>query len=117
MAARAVRQSVERELTTWVEGLPQQFVACRDMGHAWRPFTAAWDGAARVFRRELRCTRCKTSRVQTLNARGHIESSWYEYPDDYLRPPGSGAYDQSARDLMHLVSVQHLVDQAQRGAA
>jgi hypothetical protein len=95
-----------------VGDLPAAFLACRDIGHAWRPLTASFEGEARQYRRVLRCSRCKTDRVQYLNVRGHVESTHYEYPDGYQRPPGSdfGPYDSAMRDAVHLTSVLRLVE-------
>jgi hypothetical protein len=114
MAARAQRQSVSSELTGWAHDLPATFLLCRDIGHSWRPFTAEYVAADRQYRRTLRCSRCKADRVQRLSTSGHVESTHYEYPDDYLLPSGSGSYDTSTRDLVHLESITRLIEDAER---
>lgn len=119
MSARAVRQSVETDAVDWLSDLPASFLACRDIGHAWRPYTASWESAERRYRRVLRCSRCKADRVQFLDASGHVESTHYDYPDGYTRPAGSefGPYDAAMRNAVHLLGVTRLVEQATSGAA
>lgn len=107
--ARARRQSVSREVAAWAAHLAERFLMCRDMGHAWRPYTAAWVPKDRQYARTLRCQRCKTDRVQRLSASGYVESTHYIYPDDYALPAGSGSYDTAARAAVHLASVQHML--------
>lgn len=114
MAERARRQSVSSELTSWAGSLPAPFLLCRDIGHSWRPYTAEYVAADRQYRRTLRCARCKADRVQRLSTSGHVESTHYEYPDDYLLPTGSGSYDTATRDLVHLESITRLIEDGAR---
>jgi hypothetical protein len=109
---RAFRQSVDSAAADWIGDLPPTFLACRDMGHAWRPQTASFESAARQYRRVLRCQRCKADRVQYLSMRGHVESTHYVYPDGYTRPAGAefGPYDSAMRDVVHLTAVTRLVE-------
>lgn len=119
MSPRAFRQSVNADAVEWIGELPAAFLACRDMGHSWRPLTASWEATERQYRRVLRCQRCKADRVQYLNARGHVEATHYDYPDGYTRPTGSdfGAYDSAMRDAVHLTSVVRLVEQSHAAAS
>jgi len=115
--ARARRQSVEPEVATWADDLPERFLLCRDMGHSWKPYTASYEATARQYRRVLRCGRCHTERVQMLSTSGHIEAGHYVYPDGYAMPKGSGGYTMAARDLCHLQSVTRLVEAAEERAS
>ena len=108
--ARARRQAVTPEIDAWIEHLPESFLGCRDMGHSWRPYTARFEASERRFRRVLRCSRCKTDRVQSLSTSGVIESTHYEYPDDYLAPKGAGVFDSAARAYVRLASVTHWLE-------
>jgi hypothetical protein len=90
-------------------GLSDRILRCRELGHQWRPHTAAWDATARVFDRTLRCSSCRTVRRQTLNSRGHVLSNAYTYPSGYLITaatvtdhPGIGAF----RDMFRLESLR-----------
>jgi len=107
----ARKQSTTTEVATWVEDLPAAFLACRDMGHAWRPYAASWVASEKRYQRTLRCGRCHTERVQMLSTSGHVESGWYRYPDGYAMPHGAGGYDVAARDACHLASLLRLVEE------
>lgn len=94
----------------WAESLPARFVVCRDLGHRWKTESARYAEKARTFERALRCTRCSTVRIQSLNGRGYIEESRYVYPDGYARPHGSGYFDIDARATLRLVSIERDVE-------
>ena len=55
--------------------------------------------------------------MQRLSPQGFIEASHYVYPEDYLLPPGSGAYDTAARAAVHLASVTQLVARTEAKAS
>lgn len=97
--------------THFAEGLGDRALHCRELGHNWRPLTAAWDRKARVFDRRLRCPSCRTERVQVLSQRGEIVSSHYVYPKGYLAQslsdhPGIGAL----RATFRLEAVHRFLD-------
>src|SRR5215471_9181284 len=117
MARRARRQSTAPEVSDWADGLPPRFLLCQDMGHTWQPYTASWQAGTRQYRRALRCSRCHAERVQMLSASGHVESSFYIYPDGYAMPVGAGGYTMATRDLCRLTSVTRAVAQAERRAS
>jgi hypothetical protein len=109
----AQRQSLRApELSSWAEGLPERFLACRDFGHSWRSYSATFSRAERQYRRELHCSRCRTGKVQWLTITGHVESTHYVYPDGYNRPAASGAYDASVRDLIRLTHLTNALETA-----
>lgn len=114
---RARRQSLTKEVAHWATHLTETFLSCRDMGHAWRPYTASWVPRDREYRRTLLCSRCKTQRVQRLNSSGYVESTHYVYPDEYLLPAGNGTYDSAARAAVHLASVQRMVEKEEARSA
>lgn len=100
-----------RQVVAWGEELPDAFLTCRDMGHTWRPYTAAWDSQERAYRRELICARCTTVRVQWVSATGHIaHGNAYTYPEGYTAPTGTGRMDGQARDALRLQSVLRMVE-------
>lgn len=67
----------------FAHGLSDGFLACRELGHNWQPFTATYDRDARVIDRRLRCRRCKTERVQVITSAGHVVSNHYKYAEGY----------------------------------
>lgn len=114
---RARRQDLAETDDQWLSNLPSSYLGCRDMGHAWRPFTVRFDRKANQYVRTLRCTRCRTERLQALSVRGEIESSSYDYPDGYSRPAGSGYYDSAARAAVRLMDVTQQLESAQEKAS
>lgn len=84
---------------------------CRELGHTWRPLVARWESDSRSFHRRLRCSKCRTERVQLLSSRGHIVSNHYVYPDGYLAKNVEGAVG-GRRDLYRLEAVIRQLDEA-----
>ena len=68
---------------TFAATLSTNYLACRELGHTWRPWRAEWSGELRAYERELRCSRCKAVRRQIVNDMGHVLSNTYRYPDGY----------------------------------
>lgn len=94
------------EVAEFAESLPERFLHCRELGHTWRPFTAGRhrDGG---FERVLRCTRCRTRRVQEISSRGMVVSNKYIHPDGYLHK-GFGRIVGEGRGLLRLESLKRL---------
>lgn len=69
---------------TFAAGLGERVLHCRELGHVWRPLTVTWDRKARAYDRRLRCSSCRTVRVQVLTQSGGIVSNRYEYAEGYL---------------------------------
>lgn len=91
-------------LETFAANLRETFVQCRELGHLWRPHTATYDRASRVYDRILRCTRCRTERVQEISELGHVLSNRYRYADGYqAKHVEPGAY---SRDVFRIESVR-----------
>ena len=64
------------------ESYPDAYLACRDLGHSWRPLTAGWTAEGNIHRR-LQCVRCKVERAQFLDPNGYVLSGSYVYSDGY----------------------------------
>lgn len=92
----------------FAESLPERFLHCRELGHNWKPWKAAGhaDGG---FERTLRCTRCRTLRVEQLTNRGGKLSSQYKHPDGYLQEAGAGRIVGEGRDVLRLTSLKRLM--------
>lgn len=84
--------------------MTQAQLECRSLGHNWRPLEAEWSAADNAYDVSNRCVRCRTVRVMLWNARGHVISSHYEYPDGYLMV-GLGRVVGEGRDALRLESV------------
>lgn len=93
------------DVLTWAEDLPDAYLNCRTLLHAWRAYTARYVPEDHCYEQVVRCTRCKTRRIETLSQTGHLQSRRYDYPDDYLAPKGTGAIVGSERDSLRLTSV------------
>lgn len=70
--------------------LPEDFVRCRSVGHAWADLNqhdkkANHGGWVLAFR----CPRCATKRFDWINKHGQLESRQYDYTDKY-REAGVG---------------------------
>lgn len=88
--------------------LSARVLHCRELGHTWRPNTVTWDGDARAFDRRLRCSSCRTVRVQIVGERGGVISNRYIYPEGYL---AKGINNVSAnRDLFRLEALTRFLE-------
>ena len=94
MASRKKYDSDEQaaaNLATALMGLPDNWVICRDMRHAWDVLVDfhVTEGTKRVIqevRRELMCLRCETQRLETYHlGRFGLEkvAQHYRYPEHY----------------------------------
>lgn len=108
--------AIDRELSDWISKLRGAFLECRDMGHVWRPFTARFVDADRVYLRTLRCQRCHTERVQELTMAGMIGRSWYKYADGYTAPEGVGHLTGEDRGALRAESIVRFIDREQQAA-
>lgn len=91
-------------------GMADETLACRELGHPWGAYTATFDRAVGVFERTLRCPRCETRKVQSLNRSGHILGSHYVYPDGYLMEKGLGRIAGDGRDALRLEALTRAVN-------
>lgn len=89
---------------TFAATLPTSYLACRELGHTWRPWRAQWSGEARAYERELRCPRCKTTRRQLINDAGHVLANSYRYSDGYQAKNVESAV-RISRDVFRLESL------------
>jgi hypothetical protein len=97
------RRGEKSELRKWQENLPIEQSTCRDIHHAWiyQSVKRASDG----FTRRLACVTCGAFKLQHLDRNGYIEKSTYEYPEGYVRPPGSGRITADENAIMRILSI------------
>jgi hypothetical protein len=95
------------DVRDFAEQLPERFLYCREMGHNWRPYSAGRyrDGG---FERTLRCSRCRTRRVQEISNRGVIVTNKYIHPEGYLHK-GMGRIIGEGRGVLRLESIKRIV--------
>lgn len=107
LADAAVEGADLGDVAEFAESLPERFLYCREMGHNWRPFSAGRfkDGG---FERILRCTRCRTRRIQEINSRGVVLVNRYEYADGYSSK-GIGRIVGEGRGVLRLESIKRIV--------
>ena len=97
---------------TFAAGLGDRVLHCRELGHVWRPLTVSWDAKARAYDRRLRCSSCRTVRVQVVTGKGHVLSNRYEYAPGYLAQGveiGRGDRDTFRREALTRFLDQHAV--------
>lgn len=91
-------------------------IMCRELRHAWKPWTVHTDTKAKLYEVKLRCTKCKTVRVREIGFHGQLIGNRYEYPDGYL-VKGLGRLDDNDRARLRLESVFRLLPSQEKIAA
>lgn len=96
------------DVSEFAEALPEEFLACRELGHHWQPWAAGLhpDGG---FDRTLRCSRCHTEKHQELSNRGSVLTSRYNHPDGYLTK-GLGRITGDGRGVLRLEAIRRLMN-------
>lgn len=90
-----------------VAQMTPEFIACRDYGHSWQPFTVNWNPADRYYQQQLKCGRCRTLRTRFLGPHGERGGGRYEYAEGYVIS-GLGFLSTSDRDRIRLASMLNL---------
>lgn len=69
-----------------VTEIPQEYTACRALGHAWKYYdvTEKKRDPVKRYRQELACIRCETHKAQFLDRGGRLRGTAYFYPKHYL---------------------------------
>lgn len=82
MPRKTIREERD-EVANFAQGLSDEFLQCRNLGHAWSPLRAEFRSKERAYYVAYLCSRCQTERYQWLDRRGGIVSGSYDYPDGY----------------------------------
>lgn len=96
-------------LDSFAHDLSDAYLACRDLGHVWRPYRGSFDESSGVFERELRCRSCKTIRRQTVTARGHVLANRYTHSEGYLASNVEQTGDRS-RDTFRVEAITRFLN-------
>lgn len=102
-------EQLEFNLDAALDDMDEKFVYCRDVMHAWQPYTARQEKDG-TFTSTLKCARCETYKVRILSRRGAILSSYYDYPEGYCIV-GAGRLTGTARDTIRLRSLRNVMAQ------
>lgn len=78
--------------------IPAGFVACRDVGHSWRPHDVLVESSR--FVRVLACSGCGALRRQVVLRSGRAVSNSYSYPPGYVMT--GGRLSQGERNAVRL---------------
>lgn len=89
-----------------VEDIPDEFLLCRDLGHAWAPYDVRVSRKAQEIHRILQCRTCPTQRTQILSLDGEIRRSKYDYPEGYVLS-GVGHLTVADRAHVRVMSTNH----------
>lgn len=99
--------SITTTQTTWLNGQPDDFLMCRDTGirHPWQPYDVQVVGGRRGgFVERLKCDRCGSVKIRTLDGRGNPVKTHIDYVEGFLR---AGMGRMTAKQNA-LVRVEHL---------
>lgn len=90
-----------------IEDIPEEFLLCRDLGHAWAPHDVKISRKYGEIHRVLQCRSCPTQRTQILEMDGSIKRSRYEYPEGYVLS-GVGHLSIADRASIRVASTNHM---------
>ena len=72
-----------------IDKIPEQYLWCRDVMHAWDPYNAKVSRNKITRRNEISqvliCTRCATLKTRVMASDGEMLRSSYSYPEGYLQ--------------------------------
>ena len=83
-----------------------EFLLCRDLGHAWAPHDVRVSRKLGEIHRVLQCRSCPTQRTQVLSMDGEIRRNRYEYPEGYVLR-GLGHLSVADRAAVRVASTNH----------
>lgn len=99
----------------FASGLKTQWLACRELGHLWKPYTvqvihtgSQRRGRARGYVRTMKCRQCTSFRVQVLDSRACVLSNSYRYAEGYL---ATGVEVGVSRDVFRLEAVTRFIEE------
>lgn len=93
------READPRDVKAFARSLPEAFLRCRRLGHAWDPYTVVKVG--RSFESIIQCNRCFTRRLELLTSHGAVTKVRHLYPEGYLAKD-LGRIVGAGRDVLRL---------------
>ena len=101
------RRGTTAQMRRIVQAMDTAHVDCRDLTHAWEPYTAAKEGGG--YKRIVRCPRCGTRRIDLLTRAGGVRRRRYVYPENYL-VKGIGQLTGDTKNMMRLEGLKRLMN-------
>lgn len=90
-----------------VDDIPDEYLLCRDLGHAWAPSDVKISRKFGEIHRILQCRSCPTQRTQVLSLDGGLKKNKYDYPEHYTLH-GIGRLTVDDRAHIRVVSTNHM---------
>lgn len=104
-----------RQVQQFAQGLSQEFLECRQYGHAWKPYTV--DSGGGLYEVTIRCSRCTSEGVDTVNRRGQrIRPRRPRYAQGYLAS-GMGRMTGEAASVIRMEMIQRLTTEPEAPGA
>lgn len=116
MSPKTYRPDPLSELERQIQVVPEDYLLCRELRHAWGPYTAAYmKGRRNVIERTLQCKRCTAKKDQQISGTDGsiLWSGQIEYPEGYLFT-GVGRLTSEAMGVVRLASVTNSLMKAVR---
>lgn len=103
------------EVREYAAGIKSAWFICRERGHNMLDHDG-WGLEDGLSARVLRCTRCRTTCEQVVDAEGEVLTTKpYKYPKGYQLPRGTGRIAGTARGVFRLANMQRsLLSRAER---
>lgn len=97
----------DRAIREVVGKIPNEYVECRDLGHAWRDHRV--ESLKGGFVQTLICQRCPVQKERVLNRHGdQVQHPKYIYPEGYV-VKGLGFLSHDERSEVRLRAVQQKI--------
>lgn len=110
---RTMTKRADAELKEWLDTIPDEFLACRDVRHAWGGEHRFWSlqisKLGLVRGRTLVCARCGAAKHQIMH-NGVIIKSRMSYPTDYTKPSTATAGRVAPREFRVRLSEAEVTD-------
>ncbi len=104
--AQAAKQTEPKRKN--VADVPDEFLDCRDLGHAWARPRVVEDKKFRHYTRLVVCSRCATERIQVISLAGMLVATSYRYATGYLLN-GAGGLTVDDRAKMRLRNLKRFL--------
>jgi hypothetical protein len=101
------------EVRSFAGELPDNYLHCRTLGHAWTPHRAQWRPDEGAYWTVYLCPRCDTQRVEWLDEFGDKVRGNYAYEDGYQHK-GMGRITGRGRSMLRLEELHRIIDKPKR---
>jgi hypothetical protein len=97
------------DIEKWEEQAKVAWIQCRRKGHNMLDHDVKVDEESNCYIVVERCSRCFTKRDEVVNrdTGAVLHSKYYNHPDGYLLPKGTGRMGADARGLIRVASLRN----------